>query len=299
MTVRHRLEVELGLLACLAFLWGSTYLFLKVAVTEIPPLTLIAARVSIAGVMLLVIVRAEGARLPRDARSWRLLFVQSIFNATVAWTLLAWGQQFVAASLASVLNSTGPIFVFLITGLVTRHERLGGRRLAGACLGLAGVTLIVGVDALSGLGTAVAGQLAVLFSAVLYGCAAIHGTRLSHLPASVSAAGTMIWASAVLIPASLVVDRPWTLAPSLEAVLATLVLGVFCTGLALRLYFRLVHTLGSMGVASQAYLRAGLGVALGTLLLGETVTATVGLGVAAAIAGVALINLPRRAPAAS
>jgi drug/metabolite transporter (DMT)-like permease len=200
----------------------------------------------------------------------------------------------VASGLASVLNSTSPIFVFLITALVTRHEATGALKLAGACLGIGGVCLIVGVDVLTGLGRQVGAQLAILLGALLYGGAAIYGKRFSHLPPTVTATGTMVWASVCLVPASLVLEAPWTLRPSLPSLAAAAVLAVACTGAALLIYFRLVRTLGSMGVASQAYLRAGVGVMLGVAVLGETITPVVGLGLAAAIAGVAAINWPLR-----
>ena len=288
------LRTELPLLALLALLWGSSYLFIKVAVAEIPPVTLIALRVLGAAIFLMAVLRARGERLPRDGRTWRMLSLQAVFNSIGAWTVLAWGQQFVDAGLASVLNSTSPIFVFLITALVTRHERLGGFRLAGAALGVLGVTLIVGVDVLGGLGDQVAGQLACLVGAALYAGAAIYGKRFGHISAVATATGTMIWASAVLMPLALLLDRPWSLTPGLTAIAATAVLSILCTGLALLIYFRLVRTLGSMGVASQSYLRAGVGVILGMLFLGETVTLPVAFGIAAAIAGVALINWPAR-----
>ncbi len=100
----------------------------------------------------------------------------------------------------------------------------------------------------------------------------------------------MIAAAVCLIPASLIVDQPWTLSPSLLSVLATITLSVFCTGIALLLYFRLVNTLGSLGVASQAYLRVGIGVMLGVVVLGESVTSVMGVGLVAAVCGVAMIN---------
>ena len=104
----------------------------------------------------------------------------------------------------------------------------------------------------------------------------------------------MIWASVVLVPLACILDRPWMLNPSTSAIAATAALGLFCTGVALILYFRLVRTLGSMGVASQAYLRAAVGVVLGMVILGEQVVLSTGLGVLAAMVGVALINLPVR-----
>jgi drug/metabolite transporter (DMT)-like permease len=202
MTSQHSLRTELPLLALLALLWGSSYLFLKVAVTEIPPVTLIARRVTGAVGFLLVVMRIRSETLPRDWHTRRMLLQQAFFNSIGAWTVLAWGQQFVDAGLASVLNSTSPIFVFLFTALVTRHEPLGGRKLAGVFIGFFGVVLIVGVTTLRGF--------------------------------------------------------------------------------------------GSMGVASQSYLRAGVGVVLGLLLLGETLSPSVATGLVAAIIGVALINAPTR-----
>jgi drug/metabolite transporter (DMT)-like permease len=285
---------EFALLICLALLWGSSYLFIRVAVDEIPPLTLIAIRVTVASLVLIAVAIWRGIRLPRDLATWRLLFIQSILNSIGAWTLLAWGQQYIDSGLASVLNSTSPIFVFLITLFITRHESAHPWRLAGACVGLLGVILIVGPDVLTGLGQQVAGQFAALASAMLYGVAAIYGRRFAHLPATATALGTMLWATAVLVPACLIADQPWQLSPSPRALIAAMLLGVFCTGLAMLIYFRLLRTLGSLATASQSYLRAGFGVMLGMVVLGEQLTPLVGIGLLAALAGVALINLPPR-----
>lgn len=288
------LRTELPLLALLALLWGSSYLFIKIAVADIPPITLIALRVLGAAIFLMIVMGLRSERLPRDGRTWRMLLVQAFFNSIGAWTVLAWGQQYVESGLASVLNSTSPIFVFLITALVTRHETLGGRKLLGAALGVLGVVLIVGVDALRGLGDQVAGQIACLIGAALYAGSAIYGKRFGHISAVTTAAGTMIWASAVLVPLALILEQPWTLAPGMAAITATAVLSIICTGVALLIYFRLVKSLGSMGVASQSYLRAGIGVILGLVFLGETFTIPVAVGLCAAIGGVALINWPVR-----
>lgn len=287
-------KVEYVLLGALALLWGSSYLFIKVAVAEIPPITLIAMRVDGAALFLFVVLLLRRRRMPADPKVWGMFGIQSFLNSIGAWTVLAWGQQFVGAGLASVLNSTSPIFVFLFTALITRHEAVNGRKLAGAILGLAGVVLIVGLDSLSGLGQSVAGQLACLIGAMLYAGAAIYGRRFASLGALETALGTMLWAAAVLTPLAFLLESPLSLRPSMTALGATLTLSVLCTGMALLIYFRLVHTLGSLGVASQSYLRAGVGVVLGVVLLGEVPTLPVLLGLFAAIFGVALINLPVR-----
>ena len=223
---QERQAAEYALLGLLALLWGSSYLFIKVAVAEIPPATLIAVRVTIAALFLSIVMAIQGVRLPRDRVTWGRLLVQAFFNSIGAWTLLAWGQQHIGSGVASVLNSTSPLFVFFGLLLVSREQAGGVIRLAGAFLGLVGVCLIVGAESVSQLGLDVLGQLAALGSAILYACAAIYGRRFGELGATVTAAGTMIWAAIVLVPASLVVDRPWTLSPSLQAIGATLMLGI-------------------------------------------------------------------------
>ncbi|GAB1380009.1 DMT family transporter [Pararhodobacter aggregans] len=286
--------LDYALLGLLALLWGASYIFTKVAVAEIPPVTLIALRVAGAALFLGLVLWIRGEHLPRGWRLWGKLGLQAFFNSIGAWTVLAWGQQHVEAGLASVLNSTSPIFVFLFT-----REALGGRKLAGALLGLGGVVLIVGVEALAGLGESVAGQLACLVGAMLYAGAALYGRNFARVGALQTALGTMIWATLVLVPLAFVVEAPLSLGPSPMALAATLILAVSCTGLALLVYFRLVRTLGPLGVASQSYLRAGIGVLLGVAVLGERLSLPVVLGLCAAIAGVWMMNGGTRRAAVS
>ncbi len=274
----------------LAGLWGSSYVALKVAVAELPPLTVIAVRVSIAAVVLLAILYARGDRLPKDAPTWRALLVQSVFNASAPWPLLAWSAQRIDASLAGVLNSTSPIWVFFITALITRHERMTWLRFLGASGGMAGVVMVIGLSPASATGADTAGQLAALAGAILYACAAVWGTRYSGVSVTAVAAGTMLCSAACLIPLSLAFEQPWALRPSQQTLIAVLYLGLATTAVASLLYFRLIKTLGSLGVASQAYLRAGWSVLLGVLLLGEPFTAPVAIGLAAIVLAVTAIN---------
>ncbi len=294
MTDQRTPWTEYALLGLLALLWGSSYGFIKLAVEEIPPMTLIAARGTIAALMLTSLVFLRGDRFPSDARTWGMLLIQAFFNGIAAWTLLAWGQQHIDSGLASVLNSTSPIFVVLITLLVLRNGTIGPRATFGAALGLGGVILMMGVGVLDGLGREIAGQAAALAGAALYACAALYGRRFSTLPASVIAASAMVWTAVWLVPAAFIFDDPLDLTPSATALGATLALGVFCTGFAMLIYFRLIKTLGSAGVASQAYLRAGLGVLIGVVAFGEVFTLSIAAGLLAAIVGVALINTDKR-----
>ena len=289
------LRFELALLAVLACLWGSSYLLIKVALATIPPVTLMATRVTLAAVFLLVVMRVRGENLPTDSRSWRDLFVQSLLNSSVAWLVLAWGAQYVPSGMAGVLNSTSPLFVFLLTAFSSKASSGNTNSLSkitGVVLGFVGVLLVVGMDSLRGLGQQTMAQAAVLFGAFLYACAALNGKRLAHLSPLATATGTMLWAANSLVPLSLLLEQPWTLTPSNTSLFAAITLAILCTGIALIIYFRLMHTLGAMGVASQSYLRAGVSVLLGLIVLGEQLSATVLIGLIITIVGVALINSP-------
>ena len=281
---------EYALLILLAFLWGASYWLIKVALVSFPPFTLMAVRVTIAAFVLSIIALRAGYSFPTNRKTWAALLVQAFFNSIGAWTVLAWGQQFVDSGLAGVLNSTSPIFVFFITLLWTRHEGVGLARFIGALLGLLGVLLILGVDVLSGVGQQVVAQLAILAGALLYAFAAIYGKRFSDQPSVTMAAGTMIWATVFLCPLAIIVDKPWALDVSVRSAIAATTLALFSTAGALLIYFRLVRTIGSMGVASQSYLRSVIAVGIGVLFLDESFTSSLAIGVTVIVVGMVMIN---------
>lgn len=287
---------ELALLLALATLWGASYTFIKLGVATIPPVTLIAARTLIAGAILLVVIRARGLRLPQDAATWRRFLFQACLNSVIPFTLIAWAERTVDAGLATILNSTSPIFAFLLTVAITRHEAVTARKLLGVVAGIAGTYLIIGVQALGGLGKELLAQVAIVAATVCYAGAAIFGKNFKGLDPIMPAAGSLICGAAILIPVSLVADRPWTLTPSMASVLALLGLSVVSTALAFVIYFRLVQTLGSVGTTAQAYLRVPIGVAIGVLFLGEKLTSTTWAGLACVIVGVAAMTISARAP---
>lgn len=288
------IAVELALLLLLATLWGGSYTFIKLGVATIPPLTLIAARTSMAGVLLLAIMRWRGLRLPRDAATWRRFLFQAGLNSVIPWTLIAWGERSLDAGLATILNSTSPIFAFFMTLAVARHEAVSARKLLGVLAGMAGICLIVGVQALAGLGEQLAAEIATVVATVCYAGGAIFSRGFKGLDPMAPAAGSLLAGAAILVPVSLVVDHPWTRAPSISSILALLALAVFSTALAFVIYFRLIQTLGSVGTTAQAYLRVPIGVALGVAFLGETLTPTAWIGLGCVVVGVAAMTIPAR-----
>ncbi len=288
------IAVELALLVALATLWGGSYTFIKLGVATIPPITLIAARTAIAGLLLLVVMWARGVRMPTDAATWRRFAFQAVLNSVIPWTLIAWGERHVDAALATILNSAGPIFTFLLTAVVTRHEPTSPRKLFGVVAGMAGILLIVGVDAFHDIGRSFLAEAAIVAATICYACAAIFGRSFARLDPMAPAAGSLLAGAAVLIPASLVVEQPWTLSPSLSSVLALLALALFSTAAAFAIYFRLIQTLGSVGTTAQAYLRVPIGVAISVAVLGESLSRSAWIGLACVVLGVAAMTIPAR-----
>src|SRR6478609_9152431 len=176
-----KLVGELVLLLVLSALWGASYGFIKIGVRTIPPVTLVAARTVIAAAILIAMIHCRGLTLPMDATSWRQFLFQACLNSVVPFTLIAWAQQTTDAALATILNSTSPIFAFLLTVLVTRHEAVTGRKLFGVSAGIVGICLILGVQALGNLGQELWAQLAIVAATICYAGAAIYGRNFKGL----------------------------------------------------------------------------------------------------------------------
>lgn len=296
---KTNLTLELLLLLALATLWGASYTFIKIGIETIPPITLIAARTLVAGTILLAVLRWRGLSLPSDAATWRRFLFQACLNSVLPFTLIAWAEQTIDAGIASILNATTPIFAFLMTALITRHEAVTIRKLVGVIAGMTGISLIIGIEAFGGLGAQLLPQFAVVLATVCYAGAAIFGRSFRGLDPMVPAAGSLLAGTALLIPTSLVIDKPWTLTPSMASLIALMGLAVFSTALAFVIYFRLIQTLGSVGATAQAYLRVPVGVAIGALFLGERLSDTAWVGLGCVIIGVAAMTIPARSISAT
>jgi drug/metabolite transporter (DMT)-like permease len=163
-------------------------------------------------------------------------------------------------------------------------------------IGFIGVLITLGPDLLNNSTESVWGQLAVTGSSLSYAMAAIYGRRFSHQPALLTAACSMTMATILMAPVSIFVDQPWTLKPSAAAILAIAALGIFSTTIAMTLYFRLLKTLGAVGVTSGSYLRAGFSVLLGVIFLGESITPNLIAGLVLILASVAIVTKQLRLP---
>jgi drug/metabolite transporter (DMT)-like permease len=285
---------ELLLLLVLAALWGGSYTFIKLGVATIPPITLIAGRTAIAGVLLLLVMHWRGLRLARDAANWRRFLFQACLNSVMPWTMIAWAERSVDAGLATILNSTSPIFTFFLTLAIAHQQAPSPRKLFGVAVGMAGICLIVGLQAFSSLGEKFVAQITIVVATICYAGAAVFSRGFKGLDPMSPAAGSLLCGAGLLVPASMVVEQPWTLSPSASSLLALLGLAIFSTAFAFVIYFRLIQTLGSVGTTAQAYLRVPIGVALGVSLLGERLSPTAWIGLGCVVLGVAAMTIPAR-----
>jgi drug/metabolite transporter (DMT)-like permease len=288
---RHSLRDYLLLLA-LACAWSSTYPLTKIGLQSIPPITFIVARSLVAAAFLLVVMWLCGLTLPRELKAWKLFAFQQIINSTFPFLIVTWAQQYVPAANTVVLAATTPIFAFLITWGITRHEPATLLKLAGAMLGLAGTAVIIGLDAFTSLGQEILAEIAILLATLSFAFGTIFGLRTSNYPPTVVAAGSLLFGGLVLLPASLIVERPWTLHPTAQSMMAVAAMAIFSSALGLMLFYMCLARLGTLTTNAQAYLRIPIGVALSVLLLGESVPANLAAGVVLVMAGVTAMTIP-------
>ena len=283
---------DYALLLALACCWSSTYPLTKIGLGSIPPVTFISARSLIAAFFLLAVLRARKIPMPTEARAWKLFAFQQTINSALPFLIITWAQQYVPAASTVVLASTTPIFAFVITWAFTRHEPATLLKLAGAVLGLAGTAVIIGLDALGGLGREIYAEIAILLATVSFACATIFGLRLSGYDPTVIAAGSLLFGGLVLLPFAILFEHPWTLHPTAEALAATAAMGIFSSALGLMLFYMCLTRLGTLTTNAQGYLRIPIGVALSVILLGEPVPSNLVLGLVLVMAGVAAMTIP-------
>jgi drug/metabolite transporter (DMT)-like permease len=290
-----------GLLALLSILWGGSFFFTAIAVAELPPLTIVLARVGIAAVLLLPVLWASGARLPARPTDWMPFLVMGLLNNVIPFSLIVSGQTRIASGIASVLNATTPLFTVLVMAAYG-DEPLAARRVVGVLAGLAGVIILRG-QSLEIAGPQTLGMLLCLGAALSYGFSGLWGRRkLANVPPLTSATCQLICSSLVMLGLAGVVERPWLLpAPSLPTWLVLLATAALSTALAYVVFFRILVRSGASNVMLVTLLIPVTAILLGHFLLGEPLEAreiigALVIGGALLIVDGRMIKLLRREP---
>jgi drug/metabolite transporter (DMT)-like permease len=284
---------EWGMLLLLSLLWGGSFFFVGVAVKELPPLTIVAARVTLAAALLWLSAPLTGLSSRRTLCHFASLASMGLLNNAIPFVLIVSGQTRLASGFASILNASTPIFTVIAAHFLTENEKLTTRRLAGALFGLIGVAIMMGADLAHGLTTHLAAEFAILGAAVSYALASIYGRRFRGLglaPIDV-ATGQITASSLMLLPLALLVDRPWSLpTPSLAVIAAVVAIAALSTALAYIVYFRILAGAGATNVVLVTLLAPASSILLGALVLGETLAPSHFLGLATIAIGLALID---------
>lgn len=286
-------------LAGLAAIWGASFLSIKLALDEVPVVTLVAHRVGWAMLVLWGIVALRRLPLPRGARIWGALAVMGLLNNVLPFTLMAWGQQHIETGLTSILNAATAIFGVLVAAAVFADERLSLRRAAGVALGFAGVATAIGREALVAFDIRSAAQLAVIAGTLGYAAAGAWGrAQLSGLHPLVAAAGMLTAASLVMTPLALAVDGPpdLALAPVTWAAIAWFAL--VGTALAYLLYYRVLALAGAGNLLLVTLMIPPVAIVLGALVLDEALGPGAFAGFGLLAAGLLLLDgrVTRRRP---
>ncbi len=275
----------------LASMWGASYLFIKLAVDDVPPAAMTEIRVLVAGLLLFGYLawRMGAARAVGELRAaWKPCLVLGVINAALPMGLVAWGETHIDSSVAGIAQSTVPIFTFLLAARFLPHEHVGALRIAGVALGFVGVAVLAGFDSEAGF-WAIAGTLAVVLSSLSYASGGVYGQLQVHdIPGPVLACGNMLAAAAVLLPLALA-DPP-TQAPGAAAVAGLAGLILIPTFAGQLLLFRILRLHGSRKLSIVTYLMPAFAVAYGAVLLDEAVTGAMIAGFALILVGATLAS---------
>jgi drug/metabolite transporter (DMT)-like permease len=284
------------LLLVLSLLWGGSFFFNKLALRDLLPLTVVWVRASLAALTLLGLVYLRGEQMPVARQQWQAFAMMGLLNNLIPFSLIVWGQRQIDSSLAATLNATTPLFTVLLAHWLTQDERLTPRRFAGVGLGFMGVVVLMGAD-LAGLNFHghILGQAAVLAAALSYACAGLYGRRFKATSATVAAAGMLTSTAVLLLPAVLLIERPWQFHPGTTTLAALLGLGLLSTALAYQIYFHILAVAGATNLLLVTFLIPISATLLGSLFLQERLAGRTVVGMVLTWAGLLAIDgrLPR------
>ena len=284
------------LLLVLAALWGTAFLFIKIAVVELPPVTLAATRIGIAAIVLTLAVYARGLRLPSELAVWRRYLLLGVVGNALPFALISFGQTRVGSGVTGILMAVMPLVTLVLAHFFVQNERMVPGMLVGFLIGFAGLLALSGPEALlqlAGQASLLPYQGAILCGAVCYAVNTILTRRLATLDPLVSSATVMWAAAAVITPIALGLDSPWRLRPSLGTIAATVWLGLAATALATIVYFRVVSSAGAIFLSLMNYIIPVVALAAGVAVFDEATPGTVLIGLALILGGLAVSRLSR------
>jgi drug/metabolite transporter (DMT)-like permease len=281
-------------------MWGSAFLFTKIAVAALPMATIVTARLGIAALILVPLALALVVRLPHGRRLWLYFLLIAFVGNLLPFSLITWGQRAIDSGLAGILMAVMPLATLALAHLFVPGERLNAYRVGGFLFGFAGVVVLIGPEALLTIGGeqgALLPMVAVLGGALCYGVSSILARLRPASDALSSAAAVTLLAALMSLPAGVDAGAVELSALSLPVIVALLFLGVLSTALAMIVYFRLIQSAGPSFTSQLNYLIPLWAVLIGVVFLGEQPTLVHLLGLGLILGGILLTRRePRRLP---
>lgn len=279
-------------LVLLALMWGPSFLFIKVAVEDISPLTLAAARVSLAATFLYAVLRLQGRNLPAVGPVWKHFAVMGFFSNALPFTLFSWGEQYIDSALAAILNGTTPLFTIILAHHFIADDRLTPAKIVGVLLGFAGLIALLAPALFGGVQANTWGLIGITVASASYGVAIVYGRKyLRGLQPLVGPTAQLAMASIYLLPLSLLLEQPFSMPmPSLAALGSLLVLAIVGTALAFIVYYRVMEMTSATNLSMITYLVPIVGTILGVVVLNERLGFNAYLGCALILLGVMTVN---------
>lgn len=278
-------------LVLLGIIWGGSFFFARIAVAEMHPLVLVLFRVAIAAVALQLYLAVAGPSFRLALPHWRGLLLLGILNNAVPFSLIFAGQTVLGAGLASVLNATTPFWTLLVANALTADERMTWNKLAGVLLGIAGTAVMILPGLTAGLGGPVWAKFALIGASMSYALALMLARRLRAVPAPVMATGQLTASTLVMIPVVLAVEGGSGLFDASAGVWAAVVaLAVVSTAFAYLLYFSIIAKAGATNASLVTLIVPVSAILLGTLFLGERLSALEILGMVIILCGLLAID---------
>jgi drug/metabolite transporter (DMT)-like permease len=283
--------LDLGLLLLLGAMWGSSYLFIKVGVGEIPAFTFVATRLTLAAIVMWVLLLVLRYRVPRRWDLWRSYAVMGLLSGAVPYSLITWGEQYIPSGLAALLQSTMPIFTVILAHFFAEGERMKPVKVLGVGLGFIGVAVLMVPELRQGMQFNLLGQLAIVGSSLSYAAASVFArNRLREQPPLVSTMGQITTGALFMLPLSLLVDRPFGLLPSAAALGSLLGIAILGTVVAYIIYYALIVRTSATFVSTVTYIIPVFGLFLGAVVLGEALGVTVLVSLGLILLGVLLVR---------
>jgi drug/metabolite transporter (DMT)-like permease len=276
----------------LGLIWGSSFLWIKIALDNVGPFTLVAWRLLIGAVGLAVVVLARRPQFPRERRVYGMLALLGLTNTALPFLLITWGEQSIDSAVASILNGTVPLFAMVFAHFALEDDRMTRARVAGLILGFVGVVVLMSGELEPGKFSAGGlGQLAVVLAAVLYAFSSVFARKNLHgLSPVVQAFVPLVVADLVIWTGAIAVEAPAVVPTSSLTWFALLWLGLLGSCVAYLLLFTLLHRVGPTRTTMVTYVFPVVGLVLGIVFLNEPVTPNLLIGAAMVVGGILVVN---------